>query len=31
MRQRRVYAANHDFKELVSDLVDASGGGDPST
>jgi carboxylate-amine ligase len=26
MRQRRVYAANRDFKELVSDLVEASGG-----
>jgi carboxylate-amine ligase len=26
MRQRRVYAANRDFKELVADLVEASGG-----
>ncbi len=26
MRQRRVYTANHDFKELVADLVAASGG-----
>lgn len=26
MRQRRVYKANHDFKELVGDLAAASGG-----
>jgi glutamate---cysteine ligase / carboxylate-amine ligase len=25
-RQRRVYEANHDFRELVQDLVEASGG-----
>jgi carboxylate-amine ligase len=25
-RQRKVYEANHDFGELVRDLVDASGG-----
>jgi carboxylate-amine ligase len=26
VRQRKVYEANHDFGELVRDLVDASGG-----
>ena len=28
-RQRKVYEANNDFGELVRDLVEASGGGDP--
>jgi carboxylate-amine ligase len=31
MRQRRVYAANRDSKELVADLVEASGAGDGGT